>query len=338
MGEVVAVLGAGAFGTALAQAAAHAGHQVRLWSIEAPVLAEIRQRRRNSHYLPGVRLHRRIQPCEGLTEAVAGASLVLVAVPSRAVRDVARQLARTVSPGQAVANAAKGLEEGTSLRMSQVLEQELPVAVRGSIATVGGPAIAREMARRRPTALVAAAREPEVAELVQGCLQNAWVRVAVSPDVVGVEVAATLKNAYAIALGLCDGLGMGANVKATLTATCLAEMAEVVVCLGGHRDTAYGLAGLGDLLATGYSPHSRNRTLGEKIGRGEDWRHFLASNTVEGPAAVEACLRLVRPLGLPLPVLTGLHALLFLGADPMATLMALLEGAPPLPSWGSQPR
>jgi len=328
MGAIVAVLGAGAFGTALAQAVAHAGHQVRLWSIEAPVLAEIRQRRRNSSYLPGVRLHRRVKPCEGLDEAVAGASLVLVAVPSRAVREVARGLAAWVTSGQAVVNVAKGLEEGTCLRMSQVLEQELPASVRGAIATLGGPAIAREMARRRPTALVAAAREPEVAELVRRCLQNDWVRVAVSPDVVGVEMSATLKNAYAIALGLCDGLGMGANVKATLTAICLAEMAETVVCLGGHRATAYGLAGLGDLLATGYSPHSRNRTLGEKIGRGEDWRRFLASNTVEGPAAVEACLRLMRPLGLPLPVLEGLHSLLVQGADPRATLTALLESAP----------
>jgi len=327
MGLAVAVLGAGAYGTALAQAAAHAGHRVRLWSIEAPVLAEIAAQRRNSAYLPGVRLHRRVRPCAEMAEAVQGAALVLVAVPSRVVRELVRRAAPLLRPGQAVANAAKGLEEATGLRMSQVLEQELPEELREAIATVGGPAIAREMARRRPTALVAAARDPEVAALVRTCLENAWVRVGLSRDVIGVEISATLKNAYAIALGLCDGLGLGANVKATVASLCLAEMAETVVCLGGRRDTAFGLAGLGDLLATGYSPHSRNRTLGEKLGRGEDWQAFLASNTVEGPPAVEGCLRLARALGLHLPVLEALHSLLFEGAEPRPTLRALLERA-----------
>lgn len=324
----VAVLGAGAFGTALAQAAAHAGHRVRIWSIEERVLAEIERSRRNSAYLPGVRLHRHVRPASSLEEAVEAASLVLVAVPSQVVRTVVRQAAPLLRPGQAVANAAKGLEEGTALRMSQVLEQELPGDLRPGIGTIAGPAIAREMARRRPTSLVAAAREPEVAGLVCRTLQNAWVRVAVSRDVIGVEVSATLKNAYAIALGLCDGLGLGANVKATLAAIALSEMAEMVVCLGGRRDTAYGLAGLGDLLATGYSPYSRNRTLGEKMGRGEDWRAFVATRTVEGVAVVETALGLARSLGLHLPVLAGLHALLFQGADPGQTVRSLLSDSP----------
>jgi len=328
MGPAVAVLGAGAFGTALAQAAAHAGCPVRLWSIEEPVLAEIGQRRRNSAYLPGVRLHRRVRPCWQLSEAVAGAGLVVLTVPSPVVRGLARQLAPLLTPGQAVANAAKGLEEGTALTMSQVLAQELPQPLRGGIASIGGPAIAREVARRRPTALVVAAREPEVAQRVRRCLENPWLRVALSRDLVGVEIAASLKNAYAIGLGLCDGLGLGANVKAALASLCLAEMAELVVCLGGLRETAFGLAGLGDLLATGYSRHSRNRTLGEKMGRGEDWRAFLSGHTVEGVAAVATARGLARSLGLEVPLLSGLQALLFEGADPRAILRSLLAQAP----------
>jgi glycerol-3-phosphate dehydrogenase (NAD(P)+) len=324
MREAAAVLGAGAYGTALAQTMARNGHCVRLWSVEERVLAEVRERRRNSAYMPGVRLHRLIEPVAGLAEAVAGASVVLITVPSRVVRSLARQVAPHLRPGTVTVNAAKGLEQGSNLRMSQVLAQELSPPLAEGIATMGGPAIARELARGHPTALVVAAQELALAERVRGFLQNSYVRVAVVTDRTGVEVGAALKNVYAIALGLCDGLRLGANVKAILGAAALREMADIAVALGGQEETIYGLAGLGDFLATAYSPVSRNRTLGEKLGRGQDWRGFLETHTVEGVAAARAFRELTAGLGLRLPLLDAVHALLFEGADPAETLRSLV--------------
>jgi len=324
MREAAAVLGAGAYGTALAQTMARNGHCVRLWSVEERVLAEVRERRRNSAYMPGVRLHRLIEPVAGLAEAVAGASVVLITVPSRVVRSLARQVAPHLRPGTVTVNAAKGLEQGSNLRMSQVLAQELSPPLAEGIATMGGPAIARELARGHPTALVVAAQELALAERVRGFLQNSYVRVAVVTDRTGVEVGAALKNVYAIALGLCDGLRLGANVKAILGTAALREMADIAVALGGQEETIYGLAGLGDFLATAYSPVSRNRTLGEKLGRGQDWRGFLETHTVEGVAAARAFRELTAGLGLRLPLLDAVHALLFEGADPAETLRSLV--------------
>jgi len=305
--ETVAVLGAGNMGTALAQVIAGNGRSLRLWSIETDVLEDIRDRRLNSKYLDGVPLHPSIEACWDVAQAVNGARLVIIAVPSHIVRTVARETAPHLAKGQAVLNVGKGLEEGSNLRLSEVMGQELPPSVRTGIATMGGPAIAAELARGVPTAVIVAASDRGIARTVQGTLQNDFFKVETTDDLPGVELAATLKNAYAIALGMCDGLGHGTNTKSFVASLALGEMAALCLASGGKEGTVYGLAGLGDLLTTGYSPHSRNRTLGEKLVTDPEWREFVRTRTVEGVATCEAAHQLAAAARLATPLLDAVR-------------------------------
>lgn len=297
-------------GTALARLAAGNGHPVGLWSIETNVLEEVRDHHRNSKYLPGLDLDPLIQPFWEMKTALAGAEIVIISVPSHVVRAVAHDASPHVTGGQIVLNVAKGLEEGSDLRMSDVLTQEIGEAA-GHIASMGGPAIAAELARRTPTAVIVASERFTPAAAVQAALQNDHFKVETTTDVLGVEMAATLKNAYAIALGMCDGLELATNTKAFLVTLALAEMAELIAALRGDMRTAYGLAGLGDLLTTGYSPHGRNRTLGEKLCTDPDWREFVRTQTVEGIAACRAARDLARRHSLSTPLLDAVYDVLF---------------------------
>jgi glycerol-3-phosphate dehydrogenase (NAD(P)+) len=321
--RTVAVLGAGNMGTALAQTIAANGHSARLWSIETDVLEEMRDRSLNSKYLPGVALHANVTPCWTIEEALAGAWLVLFSVPSHIVRGLARDAAPHIGREQAVLNAGKGLEEGTDKRMSEVLAEELPPH-RG-IAAMGGPAIATEFARGVPTAVIVGAAEGALSVEIQAAFQNEFFKVDTTDDVAGVELGASLKNAYAIALGMCDGLGYGANTKAFFASLALDEMAGLCRALGGRESTAYGLAGLGDLLTTGYSAHSRNRTLGEKLCTDPDWQEFVRTNTVEGIAACRAAKELAHRLDVSTPLLHAIYDVLFLDEPPAETMRLFLR-------------
>lgn len=280
-------------GTALAQVIAGNGHTVRLWSIETDVLAEIRDRRTNAKYLDGIRLHERIDPCWRLDACLDGARLAVFSVPSQIVASVARDVAPCLRPGQLVLNVAKGLEANTHLRMSEVLAREFSASSHGPVGSVGGPAIAIEMARGLPMAVIVGMEDRAGARLCQRILQNDHLKVETTADLPGVELCAGLKNVYAIALGMCDGLGFGTNTKAFLATLALAEMSRICSGLGGRRQTVYGLAGVGDLLTTGYSQHSRNRMLGEMLGSDGDWLDFLLANTVEGAGACRALKELI---------------------------------------------
>jgi glycerol-3-phosphate dehydrogenase (NAD(P)+) len=321
--DSVAVLGAGNMGTALAQTIAGNGHDVRLWSIEEDVLEDIRDSRTNSRYLEGVTLHERIAPFWSLSEALAGAWLVLFSVPSHVVRPLARDVAPHLRSEQALLNAGKGLEESTDKRISEMLEEELPQ--HGGIAVMGGPAIAPEFARGVPTAVIVASTDGGLATAVQRMLQNDFFKVETSGDVAGVELGASLKNAYAIALGMCDGLGYGANTKAFFASLALSEMSDLTVALGGEERTAYGLAGLGDLLTTGYSAHSRNRTLGERLCTDPDWQEFLRTHTVEGVSASRAAKDIAHRLDVSTPLLHAIYDVLFLGEPPAETMRLFLR-------------
>ena len=321
--RTVAVLGAGNMGTALAQTIAGNGQTARLWSIETDVLEEMRDRRLNSKYLPGVPLHENITPCWTIAEALAGAWLLLFSVPSQIVRGLARDVVPHIDEDQAVLNAGKGLEENTDKRMSDVLAEELPRS-RG-IAAMGGPAIATEFARGVPTAVIVAAPDVALATEIQAALQNEFFKVDTTTDVAGVELGASLKNAYAIALGMCDGLGHGANTKAFFASLALDELAALSKAMGGEERTAYGLAGLGDLLTTGYSAHSRNRTLGEKLCTDPDWREFVRTKTVEGVAACHAAKELAHRLDVSTPLLHAIFDVLFLDEPPAETMRLFLR-------------
>jgi glycerol-3-phosphate dehydrogenase (NAD(P)+) len=304
-------MGAGNMGTALAQVLAGNGHSVRLWSIEADVLQEIRDRRLNSKYLEGITLHPAIEPVWEAGKAIAGATLVVVSVPSQAVGALARDLARYVTPDQVLLNVAKGLEGGAHLRMSEVISRACGEGLHGRVGSMGGPAIAIEIAKGHPMAVIIGFRQSDACMTAQSLLQNGQLKVCTTTDLCGLELCATLKNVYAIALGMADGLGLGANTKAFLATLALEEMCEINTSLGGERDTVYGLAGVGDLLTTGYSAHSRNRTLGEKLGANKDWQLFLRTNTVEGVTACRAVVELLGEQRGRLPLLNLVYEVLF---------------------------
>ena len=309
MPETIALLGAGNMGTAVAQVLASNGHVVRAWSIETDVLEEIRDRRLNTKYLSGVELHPGIEPVWDLADAVHGAAVIVLSVPSQIVSRMAKDLSPLLAKSQLVLNVAKGLESGTNRRLSEVIAAALGER-HETIGAMGGPAIAIEMARGMPTAVIVGFADGTASHRVQGLLRNNWVKVDATTDLAGLELCSTLKNVYAIALGVCDGMGLGANTKAFIGTLAMSEMGRICATLGGRHETVHGLAGLGDLLTTGYSQHSRNRTLGEKLGSGTDWQRFLTEKTVEGVVACGAIKQLVAGGPLDLPLLDTLDAVL----------------------------
>lgn len=324
--EQVTVLGAGNMGTALAHVIATNGHHVRLWSIEHDVLDEIRDHHRNTKYLDGVPLHENIEAVWDLDRSVQGARLLIISVPSQVVRGIAKDMGPLVKPGQLVLNVAKGLEADTFRRMSEILSEELADGCAPFIGSMGGPAIAIEMAKGQPLAVIIAIADANSLRACQGLLQNNHLKVATTQDVTGLELCATLKNVYAIALGMADGVGHGTNMKAFLASVALDEMAAIAKALGGQQATVYGLAGIGDLLTTGFSEHSRNRTLGEKLGADTDWQHFLRTNTVEGVTACRAINELVKGEKTPFPLLAMIHSVLFEERPAPAALRQFQEG------------
>ena len=314
----VAVLGAGNMGTALAHQIARNGHLVRAWSIETDVLEEIRDHHRSTKYLEGVALHPNVAVAFDLAEAVADASLIIVSVPSQIVAKIAPDLAPCFQTGQAVLNVGKGMYEGR--RLSQVLVDALGESAATTTGSMGGPAIAIEMAKDVPTAVVISVPDEAACNRVQRIIQNESLKVEATTDVVGLELCSTMKNVYAIALGMCDGLGYGTNTKAFLTNIALGEMSAISTAFGGRPETASGLAGMGDLLTTGFSQHSRNRTLGDRMASGADWQEFLRTNTVEGVDACKAIKDLTHDQALDTPLLDTIYEMLFLERPPEDTV------------------
>jgi glycerol-3-phosphate dehydrogenase (NAD(P)+) len=325
MPETIAVLGAGNMGTAVAQVLASNGHAVRAWSIETDVLEDMRDRRANTKYLAGIDLHPGIEAVWDLEKTVAGAGLVVLSVPSQIVSLMARDLKPFLRPGQLVLNVAKGLEAGSNRRLSEVIVRELGEESR-TVGAIGGPAIAIEMARGQPTAVIIAFENDAAASHIQSLLQNDSVKVDVTTDLCGLELCSTLKNVYAIALGICDGMKLGANTKAFVGTLAIGEMGRICEELGGRAKTVYGLAGLGDLLTTGYSHHSRNRTIGEMLGNGDDWRRFRDEKTVEGVVACRAIKELMSESGLELPVLETIDGILCERAEAPVAIGGFFRG------------
>jgi glycerol-3-phosphate dehydrogenase (NAD(P)+) len=285
------------------------------------VARDIREHHLNSKYLPGVSLPRALGVTEDLPGAVAGAAIVLVTVPSRFVRDVARPLGQALQAQAAppfIVSASKGLEAASFLRMTEVIASELPSPGRERVLAMSGPSIAHELARGTPTAVALASRDTRVSRAVRRDLQTPVLRFQISRDVAGIELAGVLKNAYALAFGLCDGLGLGLNTKAALLARALPELARLGVALGGRRSTFFGLAGLGDLVGTGLSDHSRNRRMGAELAR-RTAEEALASipGVVEGLGSVRLARELAAKHGLRLPLLEGIAAAVEHAVDPL---------------------
>jgi glycerol-3-phosphate dehydrogenase (NAD(P)+) len=321
------VIGAGAWGTALALQATRAGYAPRLWVFEPELLALLRERRENPWYLPGVRLPETVDPVGTFREAAAAARLVVVAVPSHALREVAVSLAPCLAPDAVVLSATKGLEPDRLGRPSEVLGEVLGPAYRDRIAALSGPTFAIEVAQERPTAAVVAAPDLELAAGLQHALATPAFRLYTQRDVVGVELGGALKNVMAVAAGISDGLGLGDNARAALLTRGLAEMTRLGVALGARPGTFAGLAGLGDLLLTCTGALSRNRSLGLALARGATLAEWQAGtrSVAEGVRTTRAAGALASRAGVAVPITREVSLVLFEGKAPEAALASLLE-------------
>ncbi len=318
----VCVLGAGSWGTTLAVHLARAGRPTSIWGNVRDDLDQMQTHRENRKFLPGILLPPDVKVQPELEPALEQAEVVVFVVPSQAMREVAERVTATRHPGLWV-SAAKGLEQGSLRRMSEVLGQ-----ARGDDGAVvlTGPSHAEEVSRGVPTSIVAAARDESRARAVQELLSTPTLRVYTNEDVLGCEIGAALKNVIAIAAGVCDGLGYGDNTKGALLTRGLAEIARLGVAMGGRRETFFGLTGMGDLITTAMSRHSRNRHVGERLGMGEGLEQVLGAMwmVAEGVHTARAARELGRRHGVEMPITEQVCALLFEGREPREALNALM--------------
>ena len=307
----IAVVGAGSWGTTLANLLCGRGYEVTLWAFEPEVADEINRRHRNDLFLPDAPLLPSLAATTDLGAAVAGAALVVSAAPSHVVRQVMAGAAPRLAPGVVVLSASKGLERDTHKRMTEVLAEVLP---RGTaLAALSGPTFAREVYERMPTAAVVASADAGSARRAQEAVCAPYFRLYTNDDVVGVELAGALKNVVAIAAGILDGLGMGNNTRAALITRGLAEITRLGVALGAKPATFAGLAGMGDLLMTATGPLSRNRSLGVEVGQGKALEEVLARrlSVAEGVGTARAAVDLAAKTGVELPIAREVASVLF---------------------------
>lgn len=324
------VVGAGSWGTTIALILSAKG-PTTLWA-RSPRLAEaIATTAENPRYLPGVALPASVCATSSLADAVSGAAVVLVAVPSHGFRAVVETMAPALSEGAAVVSLAKGIEAGTNRRMSEIVAEVLPGHPAGVLT---GPNLSHEVAAGQPTATVVACADESVARRVQDVLHCGTFRVYTATDVVGCEIAGASKNVIAIAAGVCDGLGFGENTRAVLVTRGLAEEVRLGLALGGHALTFGGLAGVGDLVATCTSPQSRNRSLGVALGSGRGLEEVLAGMhmVAEGVRTARPLVELAGSHGVEMPIAAQVAALLAGETSPAEALAALME-RPPRPEW-----
>jgi glycerol-3-phosphate dehydrogenase (NAD(P)+) len=323
--RVVGVVGAGSWGTTLAVLLAGNGHEVRLWARRPEHADEMQRTRKNPRYVPGIAIPDGVNVTSSLPEAVSGAAMCVMAVPTHTMREVAGAARSAMERDVLVVNTSKGLEEGTLERMSEVLTEATGVAP-ARVLSLMGPSHAEEVCREIPTSVVVAGEDLELAEVVQTTFSRPYFRVYTNEDVVGVEIATALKNAIAIAAGIIDGLGYGDNTKAALVTRGLAEIGRLGSAMGAKPATFSGLAGVGDLVVTCLSRHSRNRHVGEAIGRGETLQEALASMAMvaEGVRTTRAAVELGRRHSVELPIIEMVHDVLFDGRNPREAVGQLM--------------
>lgn len=318
----IQVVGAGGWGLALARRLALNGHAVRLWCREEDNPDRLRATREDPRLLPGVLLPESVEVAR---DTDPGAEMAVLAVPSHVMRAVAG--AMPFSPGTVRVSVAKGVENDTLLRMNEVIEQ---VAPGGPVAALSGPSHAEEVGRDLPASLVAASTDPAAAEKVQAAFFAPAFRVYTSDDVTGVELGGALKNVIAIAAGVCDGLALGDNAKAALMTRGLAEITRLGTACGAQAATFAGLSGMGDLIVTCASRHSRNRRVGEELAKGRSLDDILGGSPMvaEGVRTTKSAHALARRLGVDTPITAAVHALLFEGAEVGAVILDLLTRGP----------
>ena len=321
----VSVIGSGGWGTALALLLLENGHDVTLWSYSEAESQVLREKRENP-VLKGVPLPETLRLSTDLA-CVRGCKVVVMATPSFAVRSTAHQLAPHLEPGTVLVSVSKGIEKDTSLCLTQVIAQEVGECY--PVVALSGPSHAEEVGRRVPTAVVSASEDRAAAELVQDLFMNERFRVYASDDVIGVELGAELKNVIALCAGCCDGMGCGDNTKAALMTRGLTEIARLVVAMGGRKETVAGLAGVGDLIVTCTSMHSRNRRAGILIGQGKSAQEAMAEvgAVVEGYYAAESIYQLSQREGVEMPLCRSVYEVLYHGVAVQDVVSSLMRRA-----------
>lgn len=306
----IGIIGAGSWGTALSVSLSKNGHDICIWSIIEKEVEMLKEHHEHLDKLPGVKLPDSITFTTNMQEAVDGADLLVLAVPSPFTRSTSKLLSSYVKDGQIIVNVAKGIEEDTLMTLSEIIEQEIPNA---NVCVLSGPSHAEEVGRGLPTTLVVGARDKETAEYIQNIFMGNTLRVYVSPDILGIELGGALKNVIALAAGMADGLGFGDNTKAAVITRGISEISRIGVAMGGKLETFAGLTGIGDLVVTCASMHSRNRRAGILIGQGKSMQEAMdeVKMVVEGVYSAKAANSLAQKLGIEVPIIETVNSILF---------------------------
>jgi glycerol-3-phosphate dehydrogenase (NAD(P)+) len=325
--EAIAVVGAGSWGTALAMVLADNGREVRLWSHNESQVNEINQYHMNKKYLPEIQLPELIAAYASLSDALAGIKTVILAVPTKAIREVLGKVRTVQNSPLTIAHVSKGIEPDSLLRISELIKEEMPRELLKAVVVLSGPSHAEEVSRRHPTTVTVSSEDMSAAEEIQDLFINHNFRVYTNPDVIGVEIGGALKNIIALAAGITDGLGYGDNAKAALITRGLAEIARLGTKMGANPLTFSGLAGIGDLIVTCTSVHSRNWRAGNLLGKGNNLEEVLDNMgmVVEGVRTTKAAYQLAQKYNVSMPITYALYDVLFNGKnakDAVDVLMA----------------
>jgi glycerol-3-phosphate dehydrogenase (NAD(P)+) len=323
---VIAVLGAGSWGTALARHFAAKGYDTRLWARRRELAAEIEKERENPRYLREVRLPESLRTTSDLAEALHGAELVMLVVPSHGLRELARQCKPLLPSAAAIVSATKGIENESLMLMTQVLAAELGSECESRLCALGGPSFAREVAQDMPSAICVGGTNQDAACYAQRLIAGERLRVYTTEDVVGLELGGALKNVIAIAAGAADGLGFGHNARAGLITRGIAEMTRLALQLGAHPQTLAGLSGLGDLVLTCTGDLSRNRWVGRELGRGRSLADVLGEMTMvaEGVRTAKSAYQLAQREGVDMPITSEVYHALYAGKSPISAVETLM--------------
>jgi len=323
----LAVIGAGSWGTALAIVLAGRFETLRLWVYEAPLAERMRQTRENEVYLPSVQLPANVNVTSDLADALDGAETVLSVMPSHLVRRAYEQMLPWLTPGMRFVSATKGLENGSMLRMSEVISEVVGRSFPAQVAVISGPTFAREVARFDPTALVVSSQSDDLMRSIQAAFSSRTFRLYTCPDPIGVEIGGAIKNVVAIGSGVIHGMGLGHNVTAALITRGLAEMTRLAVAMGGKAQTLAGLAGLGDLVLTCTGELSRNRAVGIELARGRKLGEIVSSMKMvaEGIKTTDAAVDLSKLYSVEMPISAQMFQMLHFGVTPREAIERLME-------------
>ena len=327
MNDELAIIGGGSWGTALALVLAPRFARIRLWVYETDLALRMAANRENDLYLPGFHLPAQVEVTNELPAALAGASIVLSVVPSHLARALYGQMLPCLRPGMLFVSATKGLENGTLLRISEVIRETVSARFEPRVAVISGPTFAREVAAGSPTALVVASDDAEAAKRIQSAFSGPSFRLYTSPDPAGVEIGGAVKNVVALGAGVCDGLGLGHNALAALITRGLAEITRLAIALGGRQQTLSGLAGLGDLVLTCTGDLSRNRTVGQQLAKGRKLDEIVGAMQMvaEGIKTTKATVDLAARHGVEMPISSQMFEMLHFGVAPREAIRRLME-------------